>query len=269
MLGVKSGSLGESYKLLSAVGFNSPIPNQNSISALPTKNKMEGGPEMKIKCDGCGVLFEKEIKFINYAKKHGLRLCCNRKCAQSSRITSIKCRCDNCGDEIIKHKHDYDVAKHHFCSLRCSTQYNNKLRDRELLERIANKIRKPPEFSACLECGIKIPKRTSNGKLRKFCSTKCAAESQKVPMTIPQRLEQSERKIDKYLGYVRIYAPEHPEANTRGFCYEHRIIAEQQIGRRLAHNEVVHHKNRIRWDNRPSNLEVMDRIEHGKLNRVR
>lgn len=27
-------------------------------------------------------------------------------------------------------------------------------------------------------------------------------------------------------------------------------------------NQVVHHKNSIKWDNRPSNLEVMSRAEH-------
>ena len=31
------------------------------------------------------------------------------------------------------------------------------------------------------------------------------------------------------------------------------------IGRILDKNEVVHHKNGKRWDNRPENLEVMDK----------
>lgn len=57
----------------------------------------------------------------------------------------------------------------------------------------------------------------------------------------------------------------HREANTRGYVYEHRIIAEEIIGRQLEKNEIVHHKNGVRWDNRKENLEVMDMIAHAKL----
>ena len=78
-------------------------------------------------------------------------------------------------------------------------------------------------------------------------------------------VENASRKIDKNIGYVRVYAPMHPEANTWGYVYEHRIIAEQMIRRRLKKDEIVHHKNGKRWDNRIENLEVMDKVEHAKL----
>ncbi len=57
----------------------------------------------------------------------------------------------------------------------------------------------------------------------------------------------------------------HSEANSWGYVYEHRIIAEQIVGRRLAKDEIVHHKNGRRWDNRPENLEVMNKVEHAKM----
>lgn len=58
----------------------------------------------------------------------------------------------------------------------------------------------------------------------------------------------------------------HNEANTWGYVYEHRLIAEEKIlGRKLAKDEIVHHKNGKRWDNRVVNLEVMNKADHAKL----
>lgn len=57
----------------------------------------------------------------------------------------------------------------------------------------------------------------------------------------------------------------HPERNTWGYVYEHRLIAEQMLGRRLEKDEIVHHKNGKRWDNRTDNLEVMHKSDHAKM----
>lgn len=43
---------------------------------------------------------------------------------------------------------------------------------------------------------------------------------------------------------------------------EHRIVMEDIIGRRLAFNEVVHHKDGDKSNNNLSNLCVMSRAEH-------
>ncbi len=47
--------------------------------------------------------------------------------------------------------------------------------------------------------------------------------------------------------------------------YEHRSIIEELLNRALLPNEHVHHINRNKLDNSPSNLVVLDRKEHLKL----
>lgn len=75
-------------------------------------------------------------------------------------------------------------------------------------------------------------------------------------------------------GYIYTYAPDHPGANRDGYVYEHRLIAEQTIGRHLTKKERVHHINGIKTDNRPENLIVMPSqsahmAEHSPLDRWR
>ncbi len=66
-------------------------------------------------------------------------------------------------------------------------------------------------------------------------------------------------------GYTAIYFPEHPKATKEGYIMEHDLVMECFIGRHLNENEVVHHKNHKRSDNRLSNLQLMTIKEHAAL----
>ncbi len=66
-------------------------------------------------------------------------------------------------------------------------------------------------------------------------------------------------------GYIVVYCPEHPRANKAGYVPKHTLVMERVLGRYLESHEVVHHINRIRDDNRPENLQLMDREEHSRM----
>lgn len=69
-------------------------------------------------------------------------------------------------------------------------------------------------------------------------------------------------------GYVLIrVGKDHHLADVRGYAYEHRIVAEEKLGRRLRPGEVPHHINGIKADNRPENLEVVESLAHGVRHR--
>lgn len=68
-------------------------------------------------------------------------------------------------------------------------------------------------------------------------------------------------------GYIYLRNPEHPNANSNGYVMEHRVVMEKMIGRYLKPKETVHHKNGIRDDNQPENLELWSG-EHGSGQRV-
>lgn len=46
--------------------------------------------------------------------------------------------------------------------------------------------------------------------------------------------------------------------------HQHRRVMEEYLGRKLTFQEVVHHKNRNKHDNRLENLEILTRAEHAR-----
>ena len=59
-------------------------------------------------------------------------------------------------------------------------------------------------------------------------------------------------------GYVLVrVGTNHHLADIRGYAYEHRLIAEEKLGRRLMKGEMVHHINENKQDNHPDNLKIV------------
>lgn len=67
-------------------------------------------------------------------------------------------------------------------------------------------------------------------------------------------------------GYVYVKQKGHPRALKAGdYVLEHILVAEKVIGRYLRPDEIVHHINGIKDDNRPENLYITNLAEHTRM----
>lgn len=56
-----------------------------------------------------------------------------------------------------------------------------------------------------------------------------------------------------------------PNAMKSGYIGKHRLVLEKKLGRFLKSDEVAHHVNENKLDNRSENIELMSFSEHSRL----
>lgn len=108
----------------------------------------------------------------------------------------------------------------------------------------------------CLVCNKKKILYRSDRKIKnrgQFCSKKCARKA--TPTGKDNKHWQGGRIVDSK-GYIRIW-----DLKKRRYVLEHRIVMDV-VANPTIH---IHHKNGIKSDNRPENLEKLTHSEHSTL----
>jgi len=133
-----------------------------------------------------------------------------------------------------------------------------------VLQRVLNKKKATAYLCRCI-CGKEVEVRAGHLKLGTARSCGCFRQEM-----ISRRGKDHPNWVGapKYKdGYVYIYHPEHLNALTDGYVAEHIYVMSQIIGRPLIKGETVHHKNGVRDDNAPDNLELRA-SNHGPGQRI-
>jgi len=115
-------------------------------------------------------------------------------------------------------------------------------------------IEKAGTHSCACGCGELIPKIYKDGRPRLY--KKC--HNLKGEKNIRWN---GGIRIDKQ-GYRHVLKFDHPFCDKAGYIPEHRLILEKKLGRYLTKDEVAHHINEVKNDNREENIMLMTDSEH-------
>ena len=186
------------------------------------------------------------------------------------KFNSITKNCLECGKEFLVWPSQIKKGRGKYCSKEC--QYKNKLFKQKLSEaNIGNaNWQHPNSIQARFKKGL-IP--WNKGKTNPFAKN------------LPQKFLKGHNPWNKGKewpemsgknhpmwkggiwhdsdGYIWLLRKEHPRANKYGYVLRSHLIAEESLNRLIQSNEIIHHINRIRNDDRPENLYLFsDRIDH-------
>lgn len=198
------------------------------VDAVESKNRI------LIKCKQCGEKFSIPICHAKRGSKF-----CSSSCFKQYEVDRKKKKmipCFYCGNDFLPPR-----VTSKYCSIKC-------VKDHQYSERKKRK-------RTCLNCGSIF--FTTSEKIRLgfglFCNKKCRY----TYMVGENHPTWKGGTIDSS-GYKQVY--------VKGkIVRDHRIVYEEHHGVSLSSNDVIHHKNGVKNDNRIENLQLMTRSEHTSL----
>ena len=161
--------------------------------------------------------------------------------------------CELCGNRLI-YKSRAEIKRKRFCSRSCRMRWENKygiLRPEIYDRKKAHPSKYKNIFRRCDICGKKLKiEEKSHLEKKRFCSCSCHMKwevkyGRLKPINIGRICGR---------GYVMV-----------GNKFEHRIIMEKKLGRKLKSEEHIHHIDSNRANNAIDNLAILTNSEHAKI----
>lgn len=166
---------------------------------------------------------------------------------------TIRFECQQCGARVVSKRSPANMkSAPRFCSQKCHGDHR----------RGSGKGIAPNCDVTCEHCG-KIARvyRGASAQKPRFCSLTCLGFAQRGEANPAFSGGRHMLKT----GYMVVLAPDDPEADSRGYVLEHRMVIRRAIGRMLLPGEVVHHKDGDKTNNNPVNLFVFtSQAEHAR-----
>ena len=142
-------------------------------------------------------------------------------------------KCDFCGKEMIRCPSH--IHKHNFCSRKCLADFSSK-------DRNPNGYRDLKDFTNIAATFSRINAITNKARM--------TAE-------VREKLRMARLNSGAGIAYPKLYGR-----------HEHRVVAEQILGRPLEEGEVVHHIDGNVRNNAPENLRIFSsQAEHAKFHK--
>lgn len=208
---------------------------------------------VNVECASCGTMLERRKSEVDRAVTG--RVFCDMTCRGRLGVkprTGADQPCEQCGTPFYV---QLSSPARRFCSRECNAAWQAR-----------NQVTRQCDY-----CGDSYTLRPSQAhayrKLdrARFCTRRCMGLAAiKRPL---DRMHNGKPAMLDDHGYVFVWEPDYSGLTRKGWVAEHRLVAEQMIGRPLTSDDEVHHINRLRDDNRPENLEVLDGLTHSIISR--